>query len=53
MTHLKAWKDGLKGLYYLRTSAGVDPEKVSARVERVALADYVAGKEEECLSCQG
>jgi ribonucleoside-diphosphate reductase alpha chain len=53
MTHLKAWKDGLKGLYYLRTSAGVDPEKVSAKVERVALADYVAGKEEECLSCQG
>jgi ribonucleoside-diphosphate reductase alpha chain len=53
MTHLKAWKDGLKGLYYLRTSAGVDPEKVSTKVERVALADYVAGKEEECLSCQG
>jgi ribonucleoside-diphosphate reductase alpha chain len=53
MTHLKAWKDGLKGLYYLRTSAGIDPEKVSAKVERVALADYVAGKEEECLSCQG
>jgi ribonucleoside-diphosphate reductase alpha chain len=53
MTHLKAWKDGLKALYYLRTSAGVDPEKVSTKVERVALADYVANKEEECLSCQG
>jgi ribonucleoside-diphosphate reductase alpha chain len=51
MTHIKAWKEGLKGLYYLRTSAGVDPEKVSAKVERVALKDYVAS--EECLSCQG
>lgn len=52
MTHIKAWKMGLKALYYLRTNAGVDPEKVSAKVERVALADY-AGEEEECLSCQG
>lgn len=51
MTHIKAWKEGLKGLYYLRTSAGVDPEKVSTKVERVALKDYVAN--EECLSCQG
>jgi ribonucleoside-diphosphate reductase alpha chain len=52
MTHIKAWKMGLKALYYLRTNAGVDPEKVSAKVERVALADY-AEEEGECLSCQG
>lgn len=52
MTHIKAWKMGLKALYYLRTNAGVDPEKVSSKVERVALADY-AEEEEECLSCQG
>jgi ribonucleoside-diphosphate reductase alpha chain len=51
MTHIKAWKEGLKGLYYLRTSAGVDPETVSAKVERVALKDYV--ETEECLACQG
>lgn len=51
MTHIKAWKEGLKGLYYLRTSAGVDPEKVTTKVERVALKDYVEG--DECLSCQG
>lgn len=51
MTHIKAWKEGLKGLYYLRTTAGVDADKVSAKIERVALKDYVA--EEECLSCQG
>jgi len=50
-THIKAWKEGLKGLYYLRTTAGVDADKVSAKVERVALKDYV--EEEECLSCQG
>jgi len=51
MTHIKAWKEGLKGLYYLRTSAGVDADKVSVKVERVALKDYV--ETEECLSCQG
>ncbi len=50
-THIKAWKDGLKGLYYLRTSAGVDAERVSGKVVRVALKDYVEG--EECLSCEG
>jgi len=51
MTHIKAWKEGLKGLYYLRTTAGVDADKVSAKVERVALKDYI--ENEECLSCQG
>lgn len=50
-THLKAWKDGLKGLYYLRTSAGVDPDKVSHKVERVALKDFI--EQEECIACQG
>jgi ribonucleoside-diphosphate reductase alpha chain len=51
MTHIKAWKEGLKGLYYLRTTAGVDADKVSTKVVRVALKDYV--ENEECLSCQG
>lgn len=51
LTHIKAWSEGLKALYYLRTSAGVDADKVSAKVERVALKDYVDN--EECLSCQG
>lgn len=48
--HLLAWKKGLKGLYYLRTSAGVDADKVSRNIERVPLKDAI---EEECLSCQG
>ena len=50
-THIKAWKEGLKGLYYLRTTAGVDADVVSTKIERVALKDYV--EEEECLACQG
>lgn len=49
--HLRAFQKGLKGLYYLRTTAGFSADKVSAKVERVALRDYNA--EEECLSCQG
>jgi ribonucleoside-diphosphate reductase alpha chain len=47
--HLSAWKKGLKGLYYLRTESTKSADKVSQRIERVALKDY----EEECLACQG
>ena len=46
--HLRAWKKKLKGVYYLRTNAGVDADKVGLKVERVALADA-----EECMSCHG
>jgi ribonucleoside-diphosphate reductase alpha chain len=35
--HIKAWKEGLKGLYYLRTEAKSRAENVSEKVERVAL----------------
>jgi ribonucleoside-diphosphate reductase alpha chain len=48
LVHIAAWKRKLKGLYYLRTSAGVSGEKVSTKVERRTLKDV-----EECLSCQG
>ncbi len=48
--HLSAYKKKLKGLYYLRTSAGVTGEKVSEKVERKALKDYQI---DECMSCQG
>ena len=53
--HMKAWKDGLKGLYYLRTNAGVSADKVGKSVARTALKDYASQEEEgdECLSCQG
>lgn len=47
-THLRAWKSGIKSLYYLRTSSGIDVD-ISKKVERVALTDYV--NNEECLSC--
>ena len=46
--HLRAWKSGLKGLYYLRTSAGVQADKVGLKIERDALKDA-----DECLSCHG
>ena len=48
--HLSAFKKKLKGLYYLRTNAGVVGEKVSEKVERKSLKDYQI---EECMSCQG
>ena len=46
--HLRAWKSGLKGLYYFRTTAAVEADKVGLAVERNALKDA-----EECLSCHG
>ena len=49
--HLQAWRQGLKGLYYLRTTAGVTAEKVGTKVGRKALKDFV--DEEVCVSCQG
>lgn len=50
--HLSAWKNKLKGLYYLRTTAGVTAEKVGTKVDRVALQDFL-GDDEVCVSCQG
>ena len=51
--HIKAWKEGLKGLYYLRTNAGVSADKVGASVERNALKDFSGEDAEDCISCQG
>lgn len=51
--HLKAWKEKLKGLYYLRTNAGVTADKVSYKVERKPLADYVSKEGDDCVACQG
>jgi len=48
--HFDAWTKGLKGLYYLRTSAGVSADKVGMSVDRVALKDSDG---DECLSCHG
>jgi len=53
-THIKAWEEGLKGLYYLRTEAKQRAETVSDKVERVVLADdnrsIVYGKD-DCPFC--
>ena len=51
--HLKAWKDKLKGLYYLRTAASNSAENVGQKVERVALKDFMEQEEEGCLACEG
>ena len=37
--HIKAWRDGLKGLYYLRTEAKQRAETVSDKVERHVLQE--------------
>ena len=53
--HFKAWKEGLKGLYYLRTEAKSRAENVSEKVERVALQDdnrtILYGKQ-DCPYCK-
>jgi ribonucleoside-diphosphate reductase alpha chain len=49
--HLQAWKQKLKGLYYLRTSATSSAENIGKQVTRVALKDFM--EDTECLACQG
>ena len=49
--HLKAWREKLKGLYYLRTNSSTTAEQVGRKVERVKLNSFK--EEDECLSCQG
>lgn len=46
--HIRAWKRGLKGLYYLRTTAGATADKISMKVVRNALKDA-----DECVACHG
>jgi len=47
-TVYRAWKGGLKGLYYLRTEAFENEDKVGLQVERQPLSDF-----DECLGCEG
>jgi len=60
--HYQAWKQGCKGLYYLRTESSNRAENVSQKVEREKLdnlvtpGSFVNGKEDnqdECVACQG
>jgi len=53
LVHQLAWEGGLKGLYYLRTSAGASADKVGKLVERMALKDFEGDDEDVCVSCQG
>ena len=62
--HFQAWKQGTKGLYYLRTETSNRAENVAQKVEREKLDDIINpdavkfsnGQEEsqdECVACQG
>lgn len=62
--HFKAWEEGCKGLYYLRTETSNKAENVAAKVEREKLdavinadkVNFLNGNEEsqdECVACQG
>lgn len=48
--HIRAWRNKLKGLYYLRTNSGAAAEKISEKVKQDRLKDF---EDDECLSCQG
>jgi len=45
--HLQAWKQGLKSVYYLRTTAGTQAEKISKPVVKQVT------KLDECIACEG
>ena len=47
--HMRAWKAGVKTLYYLRSEAIKRAEVVSDKVLREYIFDY----QEDCLACEG
>lgn len=52
--HMEAWKQGLKGLYYLRTEASSKAENIGTKVERVALKEEPVAcniDDKECAAC--
>ena len=49
---ITAWKSNLKGLYYLRASAGETGEKVGIKVEQDKIKDFKID-DTECLACSG
>jgi ribonucleoside-diphosphate reductase alpha chain len=58
--HTRAWQQGLKALYYLRTETSSRADAVSQKIERVKLSDTgetalqpVAKAGDECVACQG
>ena len=62
--HYEAWKQGCKGLYYLRTETSNRVENVSQKIEREKLdnivkaenINFLNGDEEDqdsCVACQG
>ena len=56
--HYEAWKQGCKGLYYLRTETSNRAENVAQKIERDALKDFASQQtteesQDECLACQG
>ena len=54
-THIKAWENECKGLYYLRTEVSNRAEDVSQKVELNKLRDYqdIKKEEDDCINCQG
>tara|TARA_B100000780_G_scaffold278745_1_gene253466 strand:- start:547 stop:2319 length:1773 start_codon:yes stop_codon:yes gene_type:complete len=53
--HFRAWKEGCKGLYYLRTETSNRAENVAEKVELNKLTDLtdIQKEEDECIACQG
>ena len=54
--HIEAWRQGLKGLYYLRSEAKNRADNVSVKQERVALGEANPPElkpDEGCVACEG
>lgn len=54
--HFMAWKKGVKGMYYLRSTSLQRAEKVGHKVDALSMESVLATNEknkyEECLACQ-
>lgn len=56
LTHLMAWKSGLKSLYYCRSDAMRKADKVGKKVQRERIEDMkdmLKSDEPACIACEG
>ena len=51
--HYQAWDQGVKTLYYLRSTALKRGEMISEQAEKVERSDYNSNDGEVCIPCQG
>ena len=51
--HYRAWKSGLKSLYYIRSSSVRRAENVTSMIKRKEINNNLQAESEACIACEG